>query len=362
MSDYVSELRRDLVEAAARQQRQGAAARVVRPLRPRAWSPLAFVGAATALAAVVVLVIGLRAVSPPRPPETPKRLGTFQIGGQPAGAVSAGRGAVVADFTAGLVQVGPGGDVRALAPPDAGTFVSLAADAGTVWAVRMHAPRRAWESELVKLGPDGRALARIPLGGEGGALAVGAEGVWMLTNVAGTVEHSAGLERIDPRSRRVVVRVPDVDGQDIAASRTSVWTREGGTVTQRDALGRVVNRVRDISPVLGVEGQRTMLADADGAWVVGQSDGLLYRIEGGQVVKRITVGDLSGVITRTRSAVWVTALVGTGRYELVRIDPDDGRVTARVSVGAQEPQAIVPVGRELWVITARGDVQRFSQE
>ena len=45
MSDYISELRRDLVEAAAREQRRGRAGRVARPLRPRAWSPPALAGA-----------------------------------------------------------------------------------------------------------------------------------------------------------------------------------------------------------------------------------------------------------------------------------------------------------------------------
>jgi hypothetical protein len=230
-----------------------------------------------------------------------------------------------------------------------------------VWGVGLSESTTRWRSELVKLAPSGRLLARIPLKGEGGALAVGAGGIWMATNLSRTPARPDGLERIDPRSGRVVVSIRDVEPQDIAASRTAVWTRDGETVTQRDALGRVVNRVRNLAPVLGMERQRTMLADTDGAWVVGQSDGVVYRIEGGQVVKRIRVGALAGVITRTRSAVWVTALVATDRYELVRVDPDDGTVTGRAPVGSTEPQTIVPVGREVWVITQRGEVTRVSQ-
>ena len=65
--------------------------------------------------------------------------------------------------------------------------------------------------------------------------------------------------------------------------------------------------MRHISPALGLEDQRSIVADNDGAWVVGQSDGLLYRIEDGRVVKRLRVGRQAGVIARTRSAVWVTA-------------------------------------------------------
>ena len=51
----------------------------------------------------------------------------------------------------------------------------------------------------------------------------------------------------------------------------------------------------------------------------------------------------------------------TDRYELVRIDPDDGTVTGRVAIGRDQPQTIVPIGKELWVITGRGDVVRVSQ-
>ena len=91
MSDYVSGLRQDLVEAAARQQAAGRGARAARPLRPRAWSPVVVLGAAAALVAALVLVVGLRAVSPPRPPEAPKVVGGFHIEVQPRDAVAGGR-------------------------------------------------------------------------------------------------------------------------------------------------------------------------------------------------------------------------------------------------------------------------------
>jgi len=131
-------------------------------------------------------------------------------------------------------------------------------------------------------------------------------------------------------------------------------------VTQRDDSGRVVNRVGNIAPALAAEAQRSIVADDEGAWVVGQSDGLLYRIENGRVVKRLRVGGQAGVIARTRSAVWVTA-ESNGGYELVRVDPDGGTVTGRVRVGADMPQTIVPVGKQVWVITETGAVVRVSQ-
>jgi hypothetical protein len=94
--------------------------------------------------------------------------------------------------------------------------------------------------------------------------------------------------------------------------------------------------------------------------VVGQGAGLLYRIENGQVAKRLRVGGQAGAIARTRSAVWVTA-ESNGHYQLVRVDPDAGTVTGGVPLGADMPQTIVPVGKQVWVITEMGDVIRVSQ-
>ena len=107
MSDYVSGLRQDLVEAAARQQAAGRGARAARPLRPRAWSPVVVLGAAAALVAALVLVVGLRAVTPPRPPEAPKVVGGFHLEAQPRDAVAAGGYVFVADYGGQLLQIDP---------------------------------------------------------------------------------------------------------------------------------------------------------------------------------------------------------------------------------------------------------------
>ncbi len=365
MSDYVSGLRQDLVEAAARQQAAGRGARVTRRLRRRAWSPVVVVGAVVVLAAMVVLALGLRAVNPPRPPEKPRHLGTFQIGGEPRDAASAAAGHVlVADADASLLLVEPDGR-QALMPARRYPLpASLAADGTAVWAVGPPSASLG-HSELMKFdGPTGRRLrGGGPLHGEAGTIAVGAGGIWMATDISSVLaggRHFTGLEKLDPRTGKRLLVLPREAPEGLAASGRSVWTRRGTTVTERDERGRVLNRVRGISPTVRLEGQRTMVADDDGAWVVGQSDGLLYRIEGGRVVKQLQVGALSGVIARSRAAVWVTALTGH-RWELVRVDPDDGTVTARVAVGDIEPQTIVPVGNEVWVITPRGAIMRFSQ-
>jgi hypothetical protein len=321
-------------------------------------------GAVAALAAALVLVVGLRAVTPPRPPEAPKVVGGFHIDVQPYQAVAAGGFVIVADERGQLLQIDPRTTEKrhTIATGD-GVPVSVAEDGAAVWTVTVHnAPGRP-RSTLLKLdSKSGRRLDEVKLAGESGSLAVGAGGIWVLSNVTTELSaHPGGLQRIDPVTHRRTAITEDVHAQSVAASDRSVWTRDGETVTQRDDRGRIVNRVRHISPEVGLEGEQSIVADSDGAWVVGQSDGLLYRIENGRVAKRIRIGQLGGAIARSRSAVWVTAMVSAGHFELVRVDPDDGNVTGRVAIGGDEPQTIVPIGKQVWVITGGGDVIRVSQ-
>ena len=117
MSDYISSLREDLVEAAARQQQQSPAARVARPLHPRNWSPLALAGTAAALVAVVVVVLGLRAIQPlPRPTDA-QIVTTVRLGGTPRDAVAVGSALVIADYDGRVYRVSPA-DPRTRTPFD----------------------------------------------------------------------------------------------------------------------------------------------------------------------------------------------------------------------------------------------------
>jgi hypothetical protein len=355
MSDYISALRRDLVEAAERQQATRRPMRVARPLLPR---PSAILGAVVVAAVVVAVVLGLRALAPPRPPEAPKLTGRVDIGGQPRDAVSAGGYVFVSDFDGALLRFTPEGRGRTRIAMLAPTPVSLAGGGDAVWATGLLRNPGVPRSALIKIDLRSGRQSESDLRHHTDGLVLGAGGLWVATDLRG---HETGLERIDPATFRTDVTVRGVNSQDLAASAHALWTRRDDAVTERDEQGREVSRVTGISPMLGFEGQHTMLADRDGAWVVGQSDGLLYRIERGRVAERIRVGELSGVIARTRSAVWVTAMAGTDRWELVRVDPDEGKVTGRVGLGSGEPQTIVPVGEELWVTTQRGNVLRVSQ-
>jgi streptogramin lyase len=359
MSDYVSGLRQDLVEAAARQQEAGRAARVARPLRPRSWSPVAVLGLAATVAALVGVVVALRTVAPPPQPSTPKILSSVQIGGQPRDALLAAGSLWIADYEGRVVRLDPATRRVRARIGVGGTPMAIAADGDGIWVLSNESSPGAERSRLTRLDArTGRVLADFLVRGySGDTLAAGAGGLWLFPDI-----HAGGLVRLDLRSHERTASVPKLEGSGLAATDRSVWTRQLDVVIEIDARGRVVNRVRGISPTLGLTSQRTLLPDADGAWVVGQSGGLLYRIEGGRVVRRVSVGATAGVIAGTRSAVWVSASPGVGRYELVRVDPDDGKVTGRLRLGSHVPQSIVPVGKDLWVVSSGGEAIRISPD
>ena len=357
MSDYITGLRQDLVEAAARQQQRSPTRRAARPMHPRAWSPLAVLGAGAAVAGLLLLVVTLRAVSPPAPPTMPKLVRTYQLGGEPRDAAVAGGALAIADFSGTVIEVDPSDPTDRRKLDAGGSPNSIAVDGTSVWVTSGSSLRDLNRSHLVQLDArTGRRLARVPLRDRYAShVAVGAGGVWMAADL-----HAGGLARFDPRTHRQTAYVPGVEVEGVAATDRAVWTRAGETVTQWDADGRIVHRVDGVSPSLGDESQRTLLADADGAWVVGQSDGRLYRVEGGHVVNRVDVGATAGAIAGRGSTVWVGASPESDRYELVRVDADDGEVTGRVDVGRFAPQAIVPLGDDVWVVTKAGSLLQLS--
>ena len=134
MSDYVSELRRDLVEAAERQQHRGRAGRAARPLHPRAWSPTALAGAAAVAVTLVAVLVTLAALAPPPRPSDAKVVATVRLAGQPRDAVLAGGSLWIADFEGRVLRLDPATRVRTRIPVG-GTPVTIAAGGAVVWVM-----------------------------------------------------------------------------------------------------------------------------------------------------------------------------------------------------------------------------------
>jgi hypothetical protein len=361
MSDYVSELRRDLVEAAERQAQRGRAGRVSRPLHPRAWSPTALAGAAAVAAAIVAVVVTLTTLAPPPQPSDAKIVATVHLGGQPRDAVLAGGSLWIVEFEGHVVRLDPATHRIRSRIAVGGTPVSVTAAGGAVWVISVDNNHDGGDrSHLYELDArTGRILDRVAVNGWAGAIAAGTGGLWLVPSI-----HSGNVERIDLDSHRRTALAANMSTQDLAVSGQSVWTRREDSILEIDATsGRVVNRVRGISSIANATSSaRTLVPDRDGAWVAGGSDGLLLRVEGGRVVRRIAVGTTAGVVARAGSTVWVSATSGPDRYQLVRVDPDDGKVIQRVNFGFDVPQTLVPDGKDLWVITSGGEAKLLSPE
>ena len=56
----------------------------------------------------------------------------------------------------------------------------------------------------------------------------------------------------------------------------------------------------------------------------------------------------------------ITSLRPAGTHQLVRVDLDEGKVVQRVAFGVDVPQTLVPVGKNLWVITSGGKAMLVS--
>jgi hypothetical protein len=359
MSDYITTLRQDLVEAAERQQRRSPAARLARPAHPRNWSPLAVLGAATALATVLVVVIGLRAIEPAPRPTDAQIVSRVHLGGQPRDAVAVGDSLVIVDSDGRVVKVSPTEPgARTELDLRGETAASVAADGDAVWVVAesRFAPPRPGVPEpppahLFKFDVrSGRVLARVPLHSLGDAIRAGAIGAWLPTYF------SFGTALVPP----LATHVDEVGA--LVVARGSAWARSGGRLVELDPRGRIARQVRGISDLLTFSSLRTIVPDASGAWVLGQAGAVLYRVDGDRVTRRIKVGVSAGVLARAGTDVWVSAISSPGHYELVRVDGDSGRIMGRVRLGRTAPQTIVPVGDQLWVVTSGGDALLVNPE
>jgi hypothetical protein len=344
----------DLAAAAAREQRRGQFSRLARSLREY-WVRVA-IGVALVLAAVL---FGLRSDGP----ATREIVQSVFVGGRPRDAVAVGGRLVIADDDGSVAAFSPRDPQRRVELPVGGVPLSLVAQGAAVWVVTQAPtiPRGARVTDragpalthLVRVDPRrGRVLARVPVRDVGDAVRAGAPGAGLPAYLG----RASRLEGELPPGARVPVRFDE----ELVLGLRSAWVRRGDAVFQVDGAGRTLSRTRGLAPALSLPSQRSILPDARGAWVVGQVGGSLQRIERGRDVWRVDVGDSAGVLARAGGTVWVSASRGPGHYELVGVDEERGEVSARVPVGGAAPEAIAPVGKRLWVVTAGGDALLVS--
>lgn len=355
MSDFLSELRGDLVDAHERYGRRSRTGRVVRPVHPRTWRPAALLAGVVAAACLIAGVVGIRALRGPTPASL-RVVEQIRIGGAPVDAATGFGYLWVANGHTGVVhRVDLAHNTVVRRIPVVGAMDSIAAGGGAVW-VTVGAQTQG-RARLVRIDPaTGRVTATLTVGGSGAQLAAGHGRVWLL----GTYDENRWLKSVDPATARSIATIRTrTAGDAIAIGGGSLWTLDSaGVLTQRDAnSGRPLRRVPGLGGSSGA-GERVLAADASGVWVLRPRS--LVRVEGGSIVRRIPLpaGTLP-VLAQSGGDLWVVRSVGSqAKSRLLRIDRGTGAVTGSLTLGAShQPQALVPSPRGLWVIGADGTAQ-----
>ncbi len=353
MSDYITGLRADLVEAAERLERRGRVGRTAWPLHPRVWGPAATRGALAAAACALAVAAALTVFKPSPPqPERLKIVATVRLGGVPADAAVAGGSLWVGDMNGGLTRVDPRSRRVTARIGTGGDVGALAAGAGALWVTRLDPRGNAvLHIDLA----DGRVVGRTPARFSIGEIEVAGGAIW-LDNA-----DRLTLDRLDPASAAITASVPQPRGvARMASSPRALWVLStNGTLAEIDAVKRgVVHRVAHVVP-LAMGGDDSsgpaLAADATGAWVSDPRSGTVTRVEGGRVTRRVPVSLGANLLAASGDALWVSYGDGIrNRYGVARVDPRTGRTTATVGIGSVPPKVLVPVGDALWVIRIDG--------
>jgi outer membrane protein assembly factor BamB len=358
MSDYITGLRADLVDAAARHQRRGALARKTIAVRPRAWSRPALAAALATAACLAVVLVAVRAIGPPAPqPTRPHVLKTTKVAGVVYDAVLAGGALWVTDFSGSLVRVDPTTGQVLGKTPLGGSPRTIASGQGSVWAIV-----DGRQAELmVQVDPrSGRVIDRHAVAPNSfDVFTVDGGGMWVMAEAA-----SVAMERVPAPGRAPIAELRvglDYTVGAVGAPSTLWVVTNRGTLVEADNLtGRVIHSLP--SAVTGDHGNRGdefpengLAVDADGVWAVDQDREVVVRFSGGRVVQRIRAGGYPGPIAFTRNALWVSVTDPLKRrYRIVRFDPSSGRATGSVNVGYHVPKALVPSPHGLWVVASDG--------
>jgi hypothetical protein len=346
VSDFLTELRSEVLAGHAAHQNRSRSRRAARALVAR---PAPALAVAAVVVALVGTVVALRALATPEP-VAPRVLEVVRLGGVPTDAIVAEGSVWVADASRSEVARIDVATRRVVTrAPVEGQPIALAWGDGRLW-VRSAVGRRTQVQRI----PGGRVT---PVG-FGTSLAAGPEIIW-----APAVElPPEGLHRIgadNGRDRGLI----DVRGvYALAAAGEALWAvTNNGTVLRLDSrTGEVRHRWPAVAISAGTE-DPPLVADARGAWVmrVGQgADTQVIRIEGDRVARRLPVDpDARPVIAAAPGGLWIAVDAPLGRGSAaLRLDPETGRPTARVELGRRTVVAMEAVGDLIWVLASDGSL------
>jgi hypothetical protein len=351
MSDFITELRRELVDAAERERRRSAPRRAVR----RARRPLAtaFAGAAAVAAAMLGLaVLGREEAEPVAQPHI---AATIRLGGFPVGA-TVGAGSVwVSDGSGRVLRVDPETRQVIARVPIGYDASAISASADAIWVV---GARRMHEERLLRIDPrTNRIVAAIgSFGGYGAALGAAPDAVWVQKDK----QAPGPFRRVDPATNRIDGGVGTGWLAGIAVHADRMWTLgQHGILEWRDSgTGRLLGRLPGFAErPPGGPWMNAIAPDDDGAWIATGRDGAITRVASdGRVELRVEIA-ANGPLAVAGGSLWVTRNDGTDRNaEIARVDPETGAVTGRLRLGARLPKTLLAVGDDLWAVLSDGSV------
>ena len=410
MSDYIVELRRELVEAAAREQRSRAPRRAARRSR-RLLAPV--LAGAAAVAGAVAVTVGLQGEKTQPLPARPQLQATLKLDGKPVGATLAapsanGRAATTSSAdtpvqvggarggasttspsttTTGTVEVAPGagagasgagpslyvlaedGTLLEIDPRSQevirservpGTGVALSASKKNLWAIaRQGHSYRVIRLDARRGGPRKTVRGTGVLTGTWPVSAASSVALWLQGDPQ--FEDNAPLLRIDAASGRVTGGYAAPTLSVIEADSQRVWTlSQSGSLEWRDARsGRVLDRRGGFAPQRDASARNALaFADDGGAYVATAGDGTVTRVSADGNTRWRADVDADGPVAATPGALWVSqAGVNGAPAGIARLDLNSGRITQRMPLeGSQVPTQLVRVSDELWAILNDGTV------
>ncbi|MGC2696421.1 MAG: hypothetical protein WA738_11585 [Candidatus Angelobacter sp.] len=199
---------------------------------------------------------------------------------------------------------------------------------------------------------------KIHIGGDADWLGVGFGSIWV------TVAKNNEVVRIDPARNVVQARIP-VDKEPcygIGIGVDRVWVLN----CQSKTLNRINPKTNAVDLRLPVkidsEGEGSIAVDERYVWFASDDDGhsstlTQSDVKTGHVVKRIPVGNGSGVVKLGFGSVWV---MSSGEGNVYRVDPAKGKVTKMITVTPGPRFSTVAEG-SLWVLSqSDGSVSRID--
>jgi len=165
-----------------------------------------------------------------------------------------------------------------------------------------------------------------------------ADEVWIANGAAGTLSHF-------PPDDPAAIEEVEVGGQpsQLAVGGGSVWV----AYPVGERIRRVVESTAAIEPEIRIgRTPSAVAADETGAYFTALDDGTVWHVTGSTARELVTFdGGFPSSVAIGFGSLWVTDVVAD---QLVRIDPENGDVLARIDVGTA-PTAVVVGDDAVWV-------------